>query len=158
MSSGPQSKRQRTSTAAPDASADSTTRASAFATKTRVAEDGTVFGTQAREPPAGLYLQTVRPDFKPNTASTFANVTAEHVRGYVEQGFLVVEDAFSPAQVKEAIAAVEGYCNERESDFRTACADFVKRFSASEASKGRDGHVPPHTLCCYGFLYCCCQP
>ena len=101
-------KRQRTDGAA--AAADSTTRADAHTTKTRLAADGTVFGTDALKPPDGLYTPTVSPDFTPNTATTFANVTAEHVRGYADQGFLVIEDAFSPSQAREYAHHTATHC------------------------------------------------
>lgn len=91
------------------------------------------------EPPEGLYSPSTETGFVPNTARGFASVSAEHVRGYGAQGFLVIEDAFSPSQVKEALDAVDGYCSERDSEFRTACNEFVKRYSAREAAKGRDG-------------------
>lgn len=58
---------------------------------------------------------------------------------YAAQGFLIIEDAFTEQEVRDALKAVDGYCMERESAFKQACDAFVPHFSAAEASKGRDG-------------------
>jgi len=99
--------------------------------------DGTKISYRSPSPPPGLYKTGWCG--KVNVAcSGFSSITTEHVRRYAELGFLVVEDAFGPQDVEDALEAIDLYCAEADTPFALAAAA-----NTATTADAHNGHAGP---------------
>lgn len=111
-------------------------RSSATTTFTNELAGGASISYCVEAPPAHLYHAAWAG--QTNIArGGFAAITEEHVARYATLGFLIVEDAFSSAEVAAALDAVDLYCSERDTPFAAAAAACTA--TAVDAREGHDG-------------------